>query len=60
MLYFFKDPYVYTRAPLVRRYLKPSGYYYIPSSLTFINSVLYPQQNEQRLFPYTTLTDWFL
>jgi hypothetical protein len=39
-------------------------YVCLPAALTFINSthlcVLCGSQNKQRLFPYTTLTDWFL
>ena len=43
---------------------KPSGYYMyhklyvLPKQCNYV--FLYGPQNKQRLFPYTTLTDWFL
>jgi hypothetical protein len=54
-----------------RRHLETYALLYVPPGLTFRNSVFCPHsciyvffsygsQNKQRLFPYTTLTDWFL
>ena len=49
--------------------LKPSGYFVchkmqhkkiLRSAHTLYLCVLYGSENEQRLFPYTALTDWFV